>query len=125
MIDERLSLFLEGLLEPDAAAEVERALADDPALAARADALRAVLDDDLEDALAVAPPAGLEDLVLLRLEQEGLVEPPAAGLDPAPPPGLLEDTLLRLERERLVEPAPSPARWVGRWSILAAAGVAL
>ena len=129
-----LAEHLEGLLAPDQGAALEA----DPALCGRLAALRAALPD--ADALpALAPPAGLFERTLVRLEEEGLIDPgPGAlgdALDQAPPAGLLGATLARLEAEALlVPPAPGQAApaprglllaWGQRRVALAAAGLLL
>lgn len=85
------------------------------------------LPDDEEAALLppVGLPPGLEELVLLRLEAEGLVAPPDALTLAAVPPGLLGATLSRLEAEGLVaRAAPTPpARWRAVAALLLAAAL--
>ncbi len=109
--DAKLADLLEGRLPSEEAARVEAEVAADSALAERLAALASMLPDDPDEPVdlpEVAPPAGMLEDVLGRLEGEGLVEPRTSEV----PAGLLGATLDRLEREGLIASgggAPSAA----------------
>jgi hypothetical protein len=102
--DARLADHLEGLLDPSQGAELEAELVADSLARDRRRALDAILPADA-DLPPLELPAGLEECVLSRLEEEGLVGAPTD--EQRLPSGLLEATLTRLEDEGLVAPSTS------------------